>query len=169
MTAKPKKPAAKKATARKVSPWKAWTNAAEKSIAKLCERIEDGESLRQVADGLGVPTSTLTRWIEADPQRSARAREARRQSARSFDDAALEEIRGAADQFELARAKEVAHHLRWRASKINPREYGDKLDVTQELTIKDLPVEHLQEGVKRLLAKAGIKALGDGAGGSSAG
>ena len=39
------------------------------------------------------------------------------------------EIRDSADEFELKKAKELAHHYRWKASKIAPRDYGDKLEV----------------------------------------
>lgn len=41
---------------------------------------------------------------------------------------ALDEIRAASDPFALAKAREVASHLRWRASKIAPTDYGDKIE-----------------------------------------
>jgi hypothetical protein len=109
-----------------MTPWQAWT-ANTASINVLCSRIVDGETLTAIARSLGTGVSTLADWIAADPARSARAREARTAAAASYEEQALEAIRAAADPFELAKAKEEAHHLRWKASKANPRAYGDKL------------------------------------------
>jgi hypothetical protein len=97
------------------------------SIDALCAKIVSGETLTSIARNLGAGLSTLTDWIAANPERSARAREARVASAASYDDQALEAIRDAKDPFELSKAKEEAHHLRWRAAKANPKAYGDKL------------------------------------------
>ena len=93
----------------------------------IIARIEGGESINQVAISLGVNRSNLCRWLDNDPQRSARAKNARIASARAYDEKAEQGLIDAADPFELAKAKELAHHLRWRSSKIAPREYGDKL------------------------------------------
>ena len=65
----------------------------------------------------------------------ARAREARIHAARIWDEKALSVVEQALDLFELQRAKELAHHYRWRASKTAPKDYGDK--VTQEHTGAD--------------------------------
>ena len=35
---------------------------------------------------------------------------------------------------DLAKARELAHHYRWRAAKIAPREYGDRVQVDQTVT-----------------------------------
>ncbi len=97
---------------------------------QLCIDIVEKYSLTRIAKELGVAVGTLLTWIDADPERSARAREARAYTAKLWDEKADEEIRNAADEFELKKAKELAHHYRWRASKIAPREYGDKLELS---------------------------------------
>ena len=56
-------------------------------------------------------------------------REAKARSARLWDDKANEGIEGASDPVEHAKAKEMAHHYRWRASKVAPRECGEKVDL----------------------------------------
>lgn len=94
----------------------------------ILSRIESGRSISSVANDFAVNRSTLWRWLEADPQRSARAREARQVSAEVWDDKAVTEINAAADPFALAKAKEIAYHYRWRASKIAPKVYGDKIE-----------------------------------------
>lgn len=138
---KPTKPARKKPAPKPKAPlsaWQQWTAKPDEALASLCNRIEDGESLKAIAGGFDIDESTLRHWIGADMPRSARVREARAKSAAAFDQMALDAIRQASDPFGLAKAKEEAHHLRWRASKINPRDYGDKLDVTQDVTIRDV-------------------------------
>jgi len=102
---------------------------------QILERIEDGENLASIAASVGKNRSMLTRWIAQDEQRSARARTVRALAAAAWDEMAQEGIRDAADPFELARAKEMAHHYRWRASKVAPKEYGDKLDVDMKGTM----------------------------------
>lgn len=95
----------------------------------VCEALADGRAMTLLADDVGVSFGSLSNWLNADPKRSARARDARASAARMWDDMATARIEAAPDAFGLAKAKELAHHYRWRASKIAPREYGDKLDV----------------------------------------
>ena len=96
-------------------------------IDAICEHIGDGKSLTSIAREADVSIGSLTAWLNADAERSARAREVRADTARLWDEKAEEEIRRATDPFELGIARELAHHYRWRAAKIAPREYGDKL------------------------------------------
>lgn len=98
-------------------------------IAAVCEAILHPKPQHQIAAEIGVSPGSLVAWIAADPERSARVREARAQTALMWDDKATHVIEEARDQFELAKAKELAHHYRWRAAKIAPREYGDKIDL----------------------------------------
>ena len=120
-------------------------------VDALCDRLCAGESQTAIAGSLGVGIATLSRWIAADPDRSARVREARIAAARTFDEMAEAELRAAADLFGLAKARELASHYRWKASKSNPREYGDKLEIDQRTTITDLTEEQLDAKLTRLL------------------
>lgn len=104
-------------------------------IDQVCEMICDANSLTVIAAFYGISTGRLVTWIEADPERSVRAREARTLTAQMWDEKAQDGIDLATDPFELAKAKEMAHHFRWRASKIAPKTYGDK--VQQEITGAD--------------------------------
>ena len=98
----------------------------------VTERLSTGVTLTQIAKDAGVSIGFLLQWIAADENRSARAREARAQAAKLWDEKALDVIEQAADPFELQRARELAQHYRWRASKTAPKDYGDKM--TQEVT-----------------------------------
>ena len=137
----PAKPAATKKAAGKAAP--ARKAAAKKQptiserieafgIEAVCERLSNGMTMTAIAEEIGVTVGKLSQWIASDEEHSARAREARIHAARIWDEKALSVVEQALDPFELARAKELAHHYRWRASKTAPKEYGDK--VTQEHT-----------------------------------
>jgi hypothetical protein len=101
----------------------------------LCEAVSNAQSLTSIANEVGVSIGSLLSWIDAVPERSARVREARIAMAKVWDERAEDEIRLAEDELSLKKAKEIAHHYRWRASKIAPKEYGDK--VQQEVTGAD--------------------------------
>lgn len=104
----------------------------ELGIDAICEMLTSGISATKIAKQINVSVGTLLNWIDDDISRSARVREARMRSAKYWDEKAEEVIREAPDKFELERARELAHHYRWRAKAIAPREYGEK--VTQEHT-----------------------------------
>ena len=89
--------------------------------------IVEGESYRDISAHFEVSLATLASWIEENPERSRVCARAREISAQTFDEQALEVVRGATDMFALAKAKEEAIHLRWRAKAANPRRYGEKM------------------------------------------
>lgn len=97
----------------------------------VCERIGDEATLTHIAREASVATATLLNWINLDADRSARVKAARSQMAAIWDERATEVIQAATNAFELAKAREMAQHYRWRASKISPA-YNDK--VVQEHT-----------------------------------
>lgn len=101
-------------------------------IDAICERLANGVTMTAIAEEIGVTVGKLSQLIASDEEHSARAREARIHAARLWDEKALSVVEQAQDLFELQRAKELAHHYRWRASKTAPKEYGDR--VTQEHT-----------------------------------
>lgn len=101
-------------------------------IEAICETITDGVPMTEIAERIGVSYGTLHAWIAADHDRSARVRESRAATAKFWDEKATQEIRAAGDPFELAKARELAFHYRWRSSKIAPKEYGDKIETTHQ-------------------------------------
>lgn len=92
-------------------------------------RILNAETYAQIAKAYGVTVGALTHWISGDAQRTARAREARTATANYWDEKAEQVIEQAKDPLELQKARELAHHYRWRAAKIAPKQYGDKVEV----------------------------------------
>jgi transposase-like protein len=94
----------------------------------VCDALAAGTTLTGLAGELGVGKATLLRWVD-HPDRFARVREARRAAAKMWDEKAEQVLQDAADPFQLAKARELAQHYRWRATKIAPAEYGDRLEL----------------------------------------
>lgn len=112
-------------------------------IEAVCEDIALGRSMTHVAFTVGVSIGSMLAWIAADPERSARVREVRVSMALHWDERAEAAISAASDEFELRKAKEISHHYRWRASKIAPKDYGDKQQVEHSGKVG---LEHLVAG-----------------------
>ena len=109
-------------------------------VDDICDDIAEGYSMTYIAREAGVAVSSLLAWIEAVPERSARVREVRASMAKVWDEKAEDAIKQAGEDFDLRKAKELAHHYRWRASKIAPKEYGDRVDHNHagKLTLESL-------------------------------
>ena len=101
-------------------------------IEAFCDLILDGTTQMQIAENLGISRSMVNRWLSLRPEHSARALEARRLASSAWDEKAEKVIQDAGDQFELSKAKELAHHYRWRASKVHPADYGIKPAIISE-------------------------------------
>lgn len=121
--------------------------------AVICERIADGESLRQICGDDGMPaTSTVFVWLTQDPQfaeQYARAREA--QADAMFDDIlsiaddgrndwvekrnAEGQVIGWQENGEAIRRSQLRIDARkWMAGKLKPKKYGEKLELDHKST-----------------------------------
>ena len=103
---------------------------------KICARLAEGESLRQICDSKGMPNRETVRLWLADPERAeflakyARARED--QADTLVDDMADVEAEVHAGVLKPDAAKVILWSRQWRAEKLKPKAYGAK--VTQEHT-----------------------------------
>lgn len=99
---------------------------------RVIEAIQAGRSLRQVCTEDGMPAfRTVQRWIVSDGQfvvRYARARVA--QADTLFDRMEAVEEAVSAGTMDSHAARVVLDSMRWRASKLAPKVYGDRLDVS---------------------------------------
>lgn len=116
---------------------------------KVCERIAEGYSMRTVCAPEGMPSiSTLFKWIREIPgftQQYARATEERTEAMSEdildiADDGSndLMTIQKGNQSYEIEN-KEVTNRSRlrvdtrkWLMSKMKPKKYGDKVDVTSD-------------------------------------
>jgi len=116
----------------------------ELGIDGLCDRIVNGESQRKIALSLGIDPATLTRWISSDAQHSARVREARMQAADTYADMAeddLEALPARPEPGEVAKARELASHRRWKAAMANPERYAPR-QTQKHVGPDDGPIQH---------------------------
>lgn len=114
-------------------------------LDEILDLFADGETFRGVARIAGVSTRTLNKYLtQKDHVEQYHA--VLQESSDSYASMAEEALRNSpADKIEIQRARELAHHYRWMASKRNPKRYGDKLDIESKndvnitgINIKDL-------------------------------
>lgn len=125
----------------------------ELGIDALCDMILEGMSYRAIAAEVGVSLGGLNRWIAAEPDRLHACACARELSSQTFDELALEVLETAQSAIEIAKAREIAAHYRWRAKSANPKKYGDKQQV--DMTAKvEIDIDQVDKKLERLLSKA---------------
>lgn len=118
----------------------------------MLRTLAGGGSQCSIAKQYNIDPGDLSRWISADDKRSARVNSARALGATYWDEQAEDGIAKSEDAFELAKAKELAHHYRWRASKLAPAPYGNKLNLTGTVRYESVkrtiidPAEPKQDG-----------------------
>lgn len=95
---------------------------------EICERLADGESLRNICRSDGMPKmTTVLEWVDNDREsfrgRYARARDAQAETAL----AEIQEIEENATPETANLAKVQIAAKQWRASKLAPKRYGDRI------------------------------------------
>lgn len=97
------------------------------NIEIIVKMIIDGLSYRTMAKKLNIDLHTLHSFTSLE-QHSARVYEAMNISADTFADMAEDiMIKAKLNQWSLVKARELAQHYRWKASKRRPKTYGDKV------------------------------------------
>lgn len=101
-------------------------------VDSLLVQIEAGKSMREVCRMEGMPDhTTVIRWMRDDASlatKYARARMA--QADVLFDRMEAVEEAVSAGTMDSHAARVVLDSMRWRASKLAPKVYGDRLDVS---------------------------------------
>lgn len=135
----------------------------EEMADRICEGIIEGAALYRLCEQDEFPGErTVYQWLDAQPsfaQKYARAREL--QQDREADKVVV--IADEAKDANIARLQIDAR--KWRASKLAPKKYGDKLDLNHSGSIDRLTDEQLDTRLAQLLGKTGTAGLigGDGA------
>lgn len=119
----------------------------EYGIEQMCDDIMDAVPLTHIAMRIGVPVSSFYRWVDLTPGAGERLTDARKRTAQAWEERAEEVIADAKDPFQLMKAKELAHHYRWRAACISPKFNPTK---TQDEKTNDDPVAAMRELASRL-------------------
>jgi hypothetical protein len=125
---------------------------------RICELLEDGLSLRQIGALSDMPDrGTILRWMRADSGFADMVDRARVEQADLMDDRILE-VAEKVERGELNphAGRVVISAFQWRAEKLKPRRYGNRLDVTTtERPLEDLSDEELDARLKAAIAAVG--------------
>jgi hypothetical protein len=113
-------------------------------INSICAFIEDGSSLRKAIQGQGINTTTFYEWLEKDEEKAkqyARACEMRTEKLADeileiADETSKDTIYTDAGEIPnnewINRSKLRVDTRKWLLSKLAPKKYGDKLDLTTD-------------------------------------
>ena len=99
----------------------------------ICERMSNGESLRSICREIGLLPSTVIMWMNHNKVFFEQYAQARQKQADSYADMILDEAFNSHDA-QIGRLRVDA--LKWVASKLAPKRYGDKVEVEQTGTQK---------------------------------
>lgn len=146
--AKPAKRGAKKALAKPLTPWQAWSADPEAALQDLVQSISTGTSLRRFAEERALPFTNVRRWIDAEQGPNGRAAQyarAREDRADHYadeivaigDEATVEDVLDANgevvgvrfDATAVARNRLRIDARKWVASKMKPKVYGERTTV----------------------------------------
>jgi hypothetical protein len=93
----------------------------------ICERIADGESLRAICDADDMPDrSTVRRWLSQQPEFRSQYAHAREEQADFYAEKIVDDAMASSDAA-IGRLRMDA--LKWAASKLAPKRYGDKVQL----------------------------------------
>lgn len=99
----------------------------------ICERMANGETLRSICRDIGFLPSTVIMWTNSNKAFFEQYTQARQKQADSYADMILDEAFNSHDA-QIGRLRVDA--LKWVASKLAPKRYGDKVEVEQTGTQK---------------------------------
>lgn len=126
------------------------TDYSDELAANICNRIADGESLRAICEDDEMPSREGVRgWLVAQPAFAGQYARAREEQGDTMADLMLDVANESPGQTEHGvDAAEVANRrlkidvLKWRAGKLRPKVYGDKIqqEHSGELTMPTLNV-----------------------------
>lgn len=115
------------------------TEYTDETFDSICAQLADGKSLKRICEADDMPDkATFYRWINNNQDLCDKYARAKDDSA----DALSEDIQNIADdvlagKYEPNNARVAIDAKKWIASKLKPKKYGDKLDMTTNG--KDLP------------------------------
>ena len=127
-----------------------------KGIEAICDMMREGLSYAAIGKKLKMPGTRVWKWVQADEERQMAARDALQASADFSDaqaEAVLKSLNRSSTGAEIAKARELAQHYRWRASKRNPRVYGERIELDGALQTSHMTEEQIDARLRALLGK----------------
>lgn len=134
--------------------------------AYICEQIALGRSLVSICKEPDTPAySVVTEWRNEDDAFAAKYARAREDQA----DFIADEVTDIADnEPDSNKARVMIDARKWKAGKLRPKVYGDKLSLDGDLTMR-MPDDQLDARLAHLLGKAGASSVAGGEGTQEAG
>lgn len=146
----------------------------------VCEGIAAGKSLRKVCEEHSFPLSTVMHWRNDDRAFLEQYTRAREDQADFYADQIMDiadapiletpvgkdkddEEAKLVTRAEMERRKQQIDARKWIASKLKPKAYGDKLDLSGGVSLT-VPDDQLESRLAILLGKAGAIAASGGEG-----
>lgn len=122
------------------------TDYTEELAEQICDQLASGMSMVKICEAEGMPNrSTVLRWMAANDTFATRCAHARELQADLMDDMILDTANACTAETAAADRVKISAY-QWRASKLLPKKYGDKLDhnvsgaVTVNITSEDATV-----------------------------
>jgi len=91
----------------------------------------------------------IDRWKVERETFVTRLARARAKGAENLIKQAQDGLKSATGRDEIYRARELAGLFKWRAARLNPKDFGDTLDVNVAGTVEIKAVEHVPEWLKQ--------------------
>ena len=126
---------------------------------RICNELIEGKSLIKICEADDMPhRCTVIRWLGEHPEFATKYARAREAQADVMDDLILDVAsKSTAETAQSDRVKIGAYQ--WRAAKLQPKKYGDRLDLNHSGYIDTMDEKAVDARLAELLGKAGIAAL----------
>lgn len=134
------------------------TTYTEARVAEICRLIGEGKSLNTICKAHGMPDiNTVYDWREAHPDFDRRYARARCDQADTHTEEMLDVARASRKSEtseEVQSARLLVDTLKWRAGKLKPKVYGDKLQLDAEVNVRAMSDEEINVRLAQLLGQA---------------
>jgi hypothetical protein len=133
----------------------------EELAERICSRLIEGESMRQIAADPGMPSrSTILMWMATNSDFQARCARARPSQAEGVHDDMVNIENGALEgRIPTDVARVVLSSKQWRAAKLAPKKYGDKQEHTHlgpeggPVCLSSMSPEEFEERAKKIASE----------------
>ncbi len=114
------------------------TTYSQETADKICELIARGMSLRAICASADMPAGgTVHRWLAEHQDFQEQYARAREEQADGFADEIIDIADSVAPETgEVAKAKLQIDARKWKASKLAPKKYGEKLELDADMRVK---------------------------------
>ena len=143
---------------RSAKPARDWTEEERDAVVEaVFDGMSEGKTLSDTVADYNVTAGTVRRWITRDEGLFWEYMAARMLMAQSLAEEALQVARGTSNH-SVASDKLKIDTLQWAATKMNPREFGDKQLIQQEGK-QTLEIKVVEEEPIKQIGVAAVKSL----------